>query len=63
MIAQSLECCIVLLENGAIVETSGSDYVTPLFKAVEKCNLEIIKILLQFGANVDVTDYYGQKPL
>jgi hypothetical protein len=41
----------------------GYDNITPLFLAVEAANLEIVRLLLDFGAKVNVRDEEGRTPL
>lgn len=48
-----------LLDNGVDVNQKGSDGRTPLMIASEKCNIEIIKLLLSRGAKVLIYDNIG----
>ncbi|KAI3929878.1 hypothetical protein MKW98_004032 [Papaver atlanticum] len=59
---QSLRCVELLLEAGADPD-SGSYGVTPLIAAACKGLTEIIRRLIQAGANPDVTNYFGLTPL
>ena len=49
----------LLIEHGAMVDSRTSLSVTPLHRAASFCKLEIVKLLLQFGANKLLTDKYG----
>lgn len=53
----------ILLKNGAVVDVPGMDYTTPLHKACMKQNVEIIKLLLDYGARIDCSDCLGAQPL
>ncbi|WP_042251350.1 ankyrin repeat domain-containing protein [Nitrospina gracilis] len=52
----------VLLENGAEVN-AADEGVTPLHLSVRQENIELIQLLIDFGAKVDVRDKYGHTPL
>ncbi|NWI95728.1 ASB3 protein, partial [Pitta sordida] len=49
----SLECLRVLLEAGADFNEVTTDDTTPLFLAVENKHPEVVKFLIQHGANVE----------
>ncbi len=54
-----------LLVKGANVNEKEESYskITPLFVAVEQGNIEIVKLLLEFGAKVNARDSEKQTPL
>ncbi|NXN97510.1 ASB3 protein, partial [Rhinopomastus cyanomelas] len=49
----SLECIRILLEAGADPNEFNTEATTPLFLAVENEHIDVVKFLLQHGANVD----------
>lgn len=53
----------ILLKNGAVCDVPGMDYITPLHKACLNQNENIIKLLIAYGANVNITDSMGMRPL
>jgi len=57
----------VFLEYGDVFEKYKNDAdingMTPMHFAVQKGNLEIVKILLKFGVNVNILDDFGKTPL
>ena len=52
-----------LLEKGAFIEYASYENYTPLIKAAECGNLQIVKLLVKNGANIEATDILGQTPL
>lgn len=53
-----------LLAEGADIDATSRYGATPLFFACDKANLELVEMLLEKGATVDVTDtFYGATPL
>ena len=54
---------ILLLENGADVNTKDSDDQTSLFVSVKNGNVEIVKLLLEKGADAQASDGNSQTPL
>ena len=51
-----------LLEQGAEVDTRNIDKETPLIDAVENGHLEVVKLLLAFGANPRLGNAKGDEP-
>ncbi|XP_027754010.1 ankyrin repeat and SOCS box protein 3 [Empidonax traillii] len=49
----ALDCLRVLLEAGADLNDATTDATTPLFLAVENKHTEVVKFLLQHGANIE----------
>lgn len=64
---ENCDCQMVdtLLQNGANVNFKNSNHDIPLIVAVDnpRENLEIVKILVQCGANLDAQDSYGNTAL
>ncbi|CAH1116762.1 unnamed protein product [Phaedon cochleariae] len=52
-----------LLNHGALINTPGEDYTTPLHKAAVSQNIDIIKLLLEHGADQELIDLHGKKPV
>uniref|UniRef100_A0A0G4GH36 Uncharacterized protein n=1 Tax=Chromera velia CCMP2878 TaxID=1169474 RepID=A0A0G4GH36_9ALVE len=50
----SLEVVKLLLENGATIPTTGSEWRSSLIRAVETGKVELVKFLLEKGADVNV---------
>ncbi|XP_072321613.1 ankyrin repeat and SOCS box protein 2-like [Eucyclogobius newberryi] len=55
----SLDCAIVLLENGADPDTKNYDKETPLYKACELSNAALVAALLNHGAELNVPCIQG----
>lgn len=51
------------LKNGANVEIQLFDQMTPLHIAVEKGSIQIIELLLKYGANVNSLSHFGESIL
>jgi|GEM_PF-1030611 len=51
------EMISILLQNGADIDAQINDGTTPLMSAVEADKPEIVKLLLDNGANPDIKDY------
>lgn len=58
-----LPCCRALLDRETDVNGMGIYGSTPLTTAASTLNLEIVRMLLQRGANVNVSDEVGRTPL
>jgi len=52
-----------LLEQGAVVNSAGTDGTTALHWAVESDNPEVTRMLLKAGADAKVANRYGMTPL
>merc|ERR1712098_1009181 len=65
--AGSESSCRVLLHNGADVNSQTSLRETPLMMAVAKLrgigHVEVVKLLLQSGADTKITDVFGRTAL
>ena len=59
----TLETIRVLVENGADVNASRNDNCTPLMKAANGCELDMVTILIEIGADVDLQDKNGDTAL
>ena len=53
----------LLLENGADIEKTTKDKITPLILAVVKGRIDIIKLLLANGVNINKAAANGDTPL
>jgi len=63
-IASAVEVCRLLVEHGVDVDIRGLNGQTPLHTATHNDNLDIIRYLLDAGAEVDArTTYNGSTPL
>jgi ankyrin repeat protein len=56
-------CRTATLDRGADVNTRCKDDQTPLHLASYYGNVEIVRLLLDYGAEANVDDKYGEKPL
>lgn len=59
----NLPLVTILLEHGAWVDTPCLSNTTPLLEAVYKKNQNIIKILLKYGADMNLRNDIGHTPL
>jgi ankyrin repeat protein len=50
----------LLLDNKADIEARDDDGATPLFNAVLNGNTEIVRLLLEYGANKNIKDNKGK---
>lgn len=50
-----------LLENGVNIETLYDEGMTPLLLAAAQGNLDIVKMLVEYGANIKAVDTYERK--
>ena len=56
-----LDIIMLLLEAKADVNVAGDRYKrTPLFMASEMGNIEMAKVLIQYGAKLNLADKYGE---
>lgn len=63
-VAKNPKIMELLLCNGADIEAKDNfNEFTPLFRAVETCDLETVKYLVSRGADVNATAYKGLTPL
>lgn len=51
------------MKHGALIDVLGEDYATPLHKAATLGDEHMIRLLLQYGANKYICDYFGKKPI
>lgn len=63
----SIEIVRILLENGAMPDKLSRDwnerFETPLFSACRLGHYEIVQLLLEYKADVNITDFYMHTPL
>ncbi|KAL1772286.1 ankyrin repeat domain-containing protein 35 isoform X1 [Sigmodon hispidus] len=57
------ECLMVLLANGADINSKNEDGSTALHLATISCQPQCVKVLLQHGANEDAVDAENRSPL
>ena len=57
------ECVNLLLQKGADVNKRNSDYNTPLVRAAEVGNVDVLKCLISAGANVNMPGSHLGSPL
>jgi ankyrin repeat protein len=55
-----LESAKILLEFGAIADSSNSQGSTPMHIAAKSGSLEIVKLLVQHGANPNIPNHWGE---
>jgi ankyrin repeat protein len=53
----------LLLEKGADPNISNDIYNTPIFYAIRNRNLDVIKLLIKHGANLDIKGYDNVRPI
>jgi ankyrin repeat protein len=59
---QMMPICKLLLEAGLDVNLSIKYYGSPLIRAIRYRDLELVKLFLQYGADVQTTDPDGKSP-
>uniref|UniRef100_A0A2D4I801 Uncharacterized protein n=1 Tax=Micrurus lemniscatus lemniscatus TaxID=129467 RepID=A0A2D4I801_MICLE len=59
---QQLKCAKKLLESGASANT-GKDLDSPLHIAAQTSNVEMVHLLIDFGANTKAVNAEGKKPI
>jgi ankyrin repeat protein len=52
----------LLLKYGAMVNVPGCDNITPLHEAVLNNKLDIVKLLVMYGADAEARDVRGKTP-
>merc|ERR1711862_126943 len=52
-----------LIINGANINSQNDDGYTPLHHAAWASNTEMVRLLLSYGAKVDIRDQWGQSAL
>jgi len=57
------ECCQLLLDYGADPNDIGIDGVTPLTVAAAELEVDIAALLHSYGADLEIANCWGQKPL
>ena len=57
-----MECCKVLLQNGANPNMRMRQGWTPAHCAAEIGNIEVLKLLMEFSGSVVFEDLYGATP-
>nr|CAB3267275.1 transient receptor potential cation channel subfamily A member 1 homolog [Phallusia mammillata] len=69
---KQLDMCELLVENGAAINLLAKDGTTPFYRLVKgvvprdsykKHHMKILKLMLQFGANVDAKSKFAVTPL
>ena len=61
-VSQLREVSQFLIEHGADVNARSSDLSTPLHTAARCGRIEVVRLLLEYGANVDAEDRRGKNP-
>lgn len=51
-----------LLDNGAVIDCL-SESRTPLYIAVQHNRIEVVALLIQYGANIELPDKHGRRPV
>jgi ankyrin repeat protein len=52
----------MLLEHGAAINAPADDGESPLHKASEKGHVDVVWLLLEHGADPNISDNYGKTP-
>lgn len=58
-----IEICKILLDGGALPNMSGYENSRPLHEAAKFNRIEEAKLLLKYGADKNLCDQYGEKPM
>jgi ankyrin repeat protein len=51
------------LEGKILIETMDCNMETALIRAVKRRHISVVEILLRYGANIEATDQFGNRPL
>jgi ankyrin repeat protein len=51
------------LEGKTLIETMDCNMETALIRAVKRRHISVVEILLRYGANIEATDQFGNRPL
>lgn len=57
------DCKYILEKDPALVNSVGWHGMTPLHRVATRGNIELLQILLSFGANVNQVNGFGETPL
>jgi 26S proteasome non-ATPase regulatory subunit 10 len=57
------DCKYILEREPSSVDIEGWHGITPLHRVATKGNIEILEILLQFGADVNKVNAFGETPM
>ena len=53
----------MLLTHGADINIKNNKGETALITACSFCNIPVVKLLIEYGADVNMPDLYGNTPL
>ncbi len=57
------EVSIMLIENGAEINTTNSQLYTPLHYAARYSSAAVVQLLLELGVDPDAVNAYNKKPI